>query len=639
MKRAMRTMITCVLAVGLLCGSTAMPYTYVYADETFSAYEKTAIEDDLKDVDAGLYPANPNGVHRLIDGIGFTEYAYSTSAFANQYYGIYFYVYSPTEKPLAERAGAQVVNMAVEYNDMGEPSAYENVELRLLDETANHRFFKFGFADQRAAYARARAYADRHDGVRRYDIAGVQLWFQGDENATDANAERDNTSYTYLCTGYAQGCSEESSEKSTLNIERQELRTLLLDVHHTYYRPEGTNGKTQFTHDSLNSIYFSVPKEIIESYGEMSGIKGKYLRALTKDIFVTGNETYYQMVKPKIGVDVGYYVRYSDSDFKFIAGSIDSEVGMLHETYTSWVYHIPEVFKNSSGEYDGKGTNTLYYLFKATNGDADTYDVSTTMLVNYMKEYTRNHSKNGKELVGGKFHPDLFAEVDAQETVFDFNSESVTEMMQGQTITQNSWQKFWGTQSKSDFVFLEQKKVIDTVKGEDFVLSDNSDKLNVAEISKRLFVAETDVQELYDYYVANKETSDIYMIRFAVDDYVSAEAKEGLYNDSGDWGDAPWDFEQKVGVRNVDTNCYLSQEYVYLNFEIIETRFTLDGKETVIPVVMSPIDIVPDVTHPSVTTKDKSWRLIIWLSSIAGGLIVFGIVALIIKKNSAEGRD
>ena len=55
---------------------------------------------------------------------------------------------------------------------------------------------------------------------------------------------------------------------------------------------------------------------------------------------------------------------------------------------------------------------------------------------------------------------------------------------------------------------------------------------------------------------------------------------------------------------DTDTNAYLCQMWVQLDFDIIDLTFTKNGVETVIPVIMSPMDIVPDLNPPVSTIKD-----------------------------------
>ena len=191
-------------ALLIAVGAGASTFLTAMAAE-YTAYDRTAIEDDLRGVDSSAYPADENGRHFLLDDVGFMEYGYSESAFiVDNYFGIYLYAYNPTEREVSTRAGANVVNMATAYNEAGEPTNYENVPITVLDHTENHRFYKFRITDSSAIYTRANLYARAHDGVRRYDVAGIQLWFLGEDGTEADNSEDESVARTYTCTGYAE---------------------------------------------------------------------------------------------------------------------------------------------------------------------------------------------------------------------------------------------------------------------------------------------------------------------------------------------------------------------------------------------------------------------------------------------------
>lgn len=172
----MRISVLAVLFVLVLTMFLGKPV--VHAAE-YTSYDTTDIESDLADIDTVLYPKNEKARHRLLDEVGFMEYSYSESVFiADNYYGLYFYVYNPTEKPVSLADGAHHINMATAYDENGEPTDYANCEITFLDATANNRFLKFKLSDSRAAYDTAVEYAAKHDGARRYDIASIQLLFR-----------------------------------------------------------------------------------------------------------------------------------------------------------------------------------------------------------------------------------------------------------------------------------------------------------------------------------------------------------------------------------------------------------------------------------------------------------------------------
>ena len=119
LKKYMKTISAAALAAGIAFAAGAAPATAVLADE-LTQFDQTKIEDDLKDVDLTIYGKNENGRHQLIDGSGFMEYAYSSdTTVAGDYFGIYFYVYNPTEREVSTRAGANVVNMAGSFHLAG----------------------------------------------------------------------------------------------------------------------------------------------------------------------------------------------------------------------------------------------------------------------------------------------------------------------------------------------------------------------------------------------------------------------------------------------------------------------------------------------------------------------------------------
>ena len=134
-KQIFKTASACILSAGIGFGVGAAPATATLTD-ALTQYDQTTIEQDLASVDLSVYAKDGNGRHRLIDEAGFMEYAYSSDAsVAEDYFGIYFYVYNPTGREVSSRTGANVVNMAVAYDTEGEPTEYANCAITILDYT------------------------------------------------------------------------------------------------------------------------------------------------------------------------------------------------------------------------------------------------------------------------------------------------------------------------------------------------------------------------------------------------------------------------------------------------------------------------------------------------------------------------
>ena len=111
-----------------------------------------------------------------------------------------------------------------------------------------------------------------------------------------------------------------------------------------------------------------------------------------------------------------------------------------------------------------------------------------------------------------------------------------------------------------------------------------------------------------DYNVYSEQGKKTFIFRFATTDYYSAE----------------------VSTMTADVG-YMAQETVFLDFDIISLTFRNDVGDTVIPVVSSPIDIVPGI-DPPLKYPTPWW---IYMAIIGGGAILGFILSIVLK---GEGR-
>ena len=94
-----------------------------------------------------------------------------------------------------------------------------------------------------------------------------------------------------------------------------------------------------------------------------------------------------------------------------------------------------------------------------------------------------------------------------------------------------------------------------------------------------------------------------------------------------------------MGYSEKDSNSYFFQQTVNLDFDIIDVTFSRNGVETVIPVVMDPIDNIPDGTPPVYTQSDKGCQIgdlssilrILFLVFIVWFLAITGILKIILN--------
>lgn len=125
-----------------------------------------------------------------------------------------------------------------------------------------------------------------------------------------------------------------------------------------------------------------------------------------------------------------------------------------------------------------------------------------------------------------------------------------------------------------------------------------------------------------DYTIAVKNET-VYLFRYYQSIYDSQEAREFKFVE--DWAMARGTFGN---YEEIDTNAYIAQMWVQLDFDIIDLTFTKDDVSTIIPVIMSPMDIAADADHPVYTTDDSGLK---WWQILLGILLIILLFILLIK--------
>lgn len=226
----------------------------------------------------------------------FAEYCYSFYSNLQSNYGLYVYVHNPrgltfnlnsTRNTIQFRAGEQEhsAKYSLLYLNQCEIPNYEGLFLK----------FKMYLTGEQ----KADILASLNSAERIYDVTEIEL-----VTADTGEVENYTVSTNYYFSGYAAGYGSDPNAENTLSIKSEQADTLSLTPHATAYRPEGTNGKNDYTQDSLHSVYFAVPNEFIEMYGEMSAVHARWLDAVLKPILVTGNQAAYNAISEYIGKDI-----------------------------------------------------------------------------------------------------------------------------------------------------------------------------------------------------------------------------------------------------------------------------------------------------------------------------------------------
>ncbi len=597
------------------------------SSDVVTSYERQNVWTDLQGatvdgegIDLKLYNFDE---HKNVQIISFVEFCYSFNSANQNDYGLYVYVYNPRGLDFTKNTQLNKIQFKAGNADWDKYSLqflnYSNVK------GYEGLFYKFKVVlseVQRTTILKA-----LNSSARVYEVSEIELYSSG----TNAAAYTVGNKYTY--SGYAKGYGSANATNDSLSCKVDGFdEYLTLDVHPTYYRPKGTHSDG-YTRDTLHSVYFSVPNEVIKEYGEMTAVHAQWLNALTAPMLVTGNKEIYNAIYPYLAkeVDGGTCWEYENAKFlytivatkaaKEAMGTEDAAVTgyYAYNAYSDWDEGEPGV-KN---EYDTVITN-LRYLFYAEGGDADSYDLPREKLVGdkskgvkgWFETYTERFGSKFGSLVNGKYARELFEKVDEKFT--DKNIESTEEYhLTDKIVSNNIWDKIFGTQLKGD------RPNIDIAAIQPVTQKDVQDYQDKTIFCDKFYIAERDYENFSKFVnesAKKKNPETVYLFRYYQSEYASHEATE--YSRT-----TAWSLLGTYGTyKTIDTNAYLSKSWVQLDFDVIDVTFSKDNVDTVIPCVMSPMDIMADPSHPVDPHSDDGGGLPWW----AWVLIGFGILLFII---------
>lgn len=521
--------------------------------------------------------------------LAFIEYGYTFKPDKRNNYALYVYIYNPQGLAFDDDSALNYIQMSYVGDN------YSKYPLRFIDKsmTAGYEGMFYKYEISLTDTQRQSMFESLNSNAREYKVSGIELLKEGGYNATEFEVAN---VYTY--SGYAKGYGPDAATDDTLKCSSNGIETLTLNVHGAAYTPDGTNGENNYTQDMLHSVYFAVPNYIVNKYGGISKIWAKWLNAVTKPIFVTDNQEVYNALLPDVGETIPAHKDYRETQ----PYGFRSDIA---------IYNAP------AGTMTGEEINALYYLFLANDensfvNDDEQYVLNGDEVLDYMREYSDNHLVTGADPGVGykKYRAELFSQYDTEYTKVEVEADD-NYSLTNEKLTQTFWEKIFGLQGTQviDSAF-ENVNAIYKVKASDMT----GDPATVCE---NLYINESYYDEFKSFYydaVANGKT--VFLFRYYQSEYKCDVA----------------DVEKWVGTllqpdlyRVVDGKHYVAQTHVTIDFDIIKVRFTKGQVNTDIPVVMSPIDIVPDLEPPVVDYFD--WMTVAVLLTVSvGGIIITRII-------------
>lgn len=500
--------------------------------------------------------------------LAFAEYGFAFNQ-ANSDYNIYLYVYNPSGREI--KAERNVVSIATVYEN-GKAVDYDKFSLKLLsvsDGKYARLFYKFKVKDPTKLFTRVSA----NTNARRYDVSEIEL------NFGDINSEACTVGNYYQYSGYAQGFGADNKAESTLTCTTDNIDTLRLDVKNTYYRYfDNVN-----TYD-LSSVYFGVPKEVFSKYGKLQQIKANWFETHTSAQFVFTDKTMYEHCK-----------QYPNTRFNAMP------------TVNIGDRAVQKLWRKNGGDWFSVSDYPMPWTLYDRLGK-----VTSEEVVAFAQDYTK---RVGGDLLIDKYSKDLFVNsvdggrqygwqgddgsgivIDADST-FDLNQFDIGDKFLNWFIT------IW-----SGGYVSEDIKDIEPI----YIVKDSDIAGTDAEVSKRLLILEKDVDKFKETYRNNQtEGKQTVLFRFATTRYRVDEVVADLHQ-----GDI------EIPALHCKDVGYISQQTVFLDFDVIWLKFLKAGQATVIPCVSSPIDVFNGISPLNPPSN-------IWVIVLAA-LIVVALVVVVI---------
>ena len=572
--------------------------TIAYASEREIQFDKTDVLEDLttstvngKPFDIKNYPFDESRDAQIIS---FVEYCYSYRANKQDNYGLYLYIYNPKGLNLSTSNKDNKVQMAVSYNSEVRPDNFEKFALQFCSkvESGNYKnlFYKFKVIDHKV---NGKYFVDRVNSIeRRYDISGIELVTYG----TNIPKEY-SVGGSYLFTGYVKGYGPDENAESNLSVKINQLETVTLDVHSTYYRTG--EYKRNHRHD-LTSVYFAVPNRLFEEYGKLQRIKAEWYEYVTTPICITSNNTVYNLLYPYLGKNT-YETK-----------------GQSIQLYTGY-----EKLSSSSGHYDSydwayncdytsainESCKRISYLFSTNGASIGNYVLINDRLQAYIESYDKSYHDGYLDIPGKtNVSHDLFEKElsanrqavsyvgdDIHHKLMEFDADNTFDML-SYDDTHDGWYKFFaglfGLAPNDVDISYRGVSPIKVVTDEDMA-KDNLSSTLLIDGSKDA------LDEFKDFYnKSKKEEKTVVLFRFAQTDYLNLPV---IAYDSHNGTNLSKDYGK-------DT--FIIQESVFMNFDIIQLTFNKEGVYTVIPVVSNPMDIYNDITVPDVIGLEW-WKIVL----------------------------
>ena len=565
--------------------------------------------------DADTYLSRTDGAPELL---GMYEYDFGTDL-----YSLYFYIYLP-DWYLADDLENQKDNNGDGYlteicgfygyikvfNDSkdNQPISTNSVDLTILDISDDGHFFK------------CKVDSEYDISVLSNHLTGAvsriylpELYMDGDDTSTSAGP----TGYPEVAYFYTPLLGTKYfTFKSTGAALIESSESINLTVNPSMYKTDYHPTKGDYWCQMIYTAYFTIPKEYVDNYDALTGIKATWEEYHTAPLVVTNNDALLGILSnmaSDASLDSKLFMGQVNHNYgailtkyKYTSGMSSIDIPSFYEFYDS----INAVGLNSNIRGDIFPLVTTKAFYSKIHTRFDTVLKVSKLDDFYIPTVGRYYDTDGDG------HGDVKATFQSTvdegrimgKNTYEYTAKDILAV--DKRVDQGWFLNFWNGLFQSDSEKIENVHPFYYLKDSDMT------GYSRIKMNESLYIGEEFWDEFYDTYTAAKKAGDqVVLFRFALRDYYSAPAR---YIDG----------ETYSAYQNT-SNCALSYGTAFLDFDIITLSFSKGAVIYEFDVDADSVDFVPGGYTPTgVGNSDIGDKLLAMLESFVK--VIFGVIAIVV---------
>ena len=543
--------------------------------ELYGDIDNTSVEADLRKMGHKFqdYPKDVTVNYcRFVD---FLEYSYEYDG-TSENYGLYVYLYNPSGKKIDTSSAIIKMQGLGESNSLEDGSGLSDLNLIYCDHSTSSGY-EYVFYKFKVGGVTNQIYPKVSRDMRHYHIESVSFAYAG---SSEKRVFEIGGRYSFI--GYMPYCNKSQTSNNTLQQFVTDKTAVDIELHPVTWKTE-TSEKGAGYNYCMYSVYFAVPNDIIKTYGNVNNDITKGLKEIRGSF-----EEY------KVNGVITPYTDAYNTLYRYMNRSVGEQGDSDIPFYFSTGLYIDREKKVYGGEklYNYIPPTSLGRKYKLETPEALVKNYCSVFCTNG-ETFSKFSSQEVQEHLNSIWNDKGFMHMGSVESgrTLGYQDYTVTagEDLAKQIKTYASTNSWWDALWKGEFNLYIPEERYDGA--ESIQVVNYSDVVNnAADVSKKLFIEEEDVDSLKKFVKeSNSENKTVYIMRFAVRDYYCVPTLLGIADET---------------YRDFDN--YYYEMTIFKNLDIFTFEFEDKyQKSTIIPVIAESADVIPSVD----TTRDPQGEL------------------------------